>query len=1050
MVELIAYGQKPLAANAPTGEMFVLDLANPGALSLTYEISKGEEIMGRYSPYSQTFRLPFSNGNSEFFGHFYDVNIQPLAIVASDAIRFNVHQKCYAEIRVDGIPIIQGSLQLKNVHLKEEEYEVVVFGQEANLFQDISDKKLADLFISNGVQNTDYDVALSDANVVDSFDLSNDVTQGTVGAGTVIIPIIDYGHISPQNFLYYESNQTSLSGMAVANFLEPYMLKPAISVDKLFRLIFNQAGYTLTSTDFLTSDAWTKLYMTLASDRESVATRGVLGVCVGATGPAEIATWTNTTGPDTNVIPFDNESGSGVNSNPPLFYDAGNNWNSTLYEFVAPEDGYYFGELHCRFDCTSLSGVTNASVMIGVHGSLGTQPGQPSSNDTLSYWQGLQGGSISTKILPWSVYLNAGETMTATADVNVWGGGSVDLTKEGTFLIIQASQLTNGIMSMANNMPNMLQTDFIKDLVQRFNLCIVSDKDNPSALTIQPWQDYLDAGTHKDWTDRLDLSKARKITPTDALRKKYIELGDAEDPSVFNANFQDNNGYVLGTYKQEIGDDFTSGTMSNTSQFAPFQVKPIPRSDFGVSTDVPDFLILRDFGQDIDGPIKDAKPKLFYHNGLKTLNNGNSFFVGEQESTSYPLCLPFYNNGSPMDADSPMLYWNFEVPEAFNNPTFGAEPSQNGYFQKYHQQFLLSIYDDDARLFECSMMLSATDIFNFKFNDEIQIENTPYRVLKISGYQPFEDVPCQVQLLKKVNKVGSAYLPDADKECDLNVLGLKADGTVIFVDPTDGTTSTGTEECCNENHYYWDGTDCLWNVGNGGGGGTQSPGKNPNAPSADGKNYKSAIAGFVSKKSISSDRMFNPIQGEHSIRGVNATSSSPSIQKNFVLYATTYSTGAVVATPDGTSNSLGRLVLESGMMCRYVVRALSVQSDNRAVTGSYGSSSFKVFSFMAKNIDGTITTSGGEVSDFAQDDADAGIRRVSIASAVGRLDFNTTDDFGVEISCEGSADRVITWHLDCSATFMSISTYEQFTSDGLLLENMGFILTENNSILEEE
>jgi len=138
------------------------------------------------------------------------------------------------------------------------------------------------------------------------------------------------------------------------------------------------------------------------------------------------------------------------------------------------------------------------------------------------------------------------------------------------------------------------------------------------------------------------------------------------------------------------------------------------------------------------------------------------------------------------------------------------------------------------------------------------------------------------------------------------------------------------------------------------------------------------------------------------------------------------------------------------MMCRYVVRALSVQSDNRAVTGSYGSSSFKVFSFMAKNIDGTITTSGGEVSDFAQDDADAGIRRVSIASAVGRLDFNTTDDFGVEISCEGSADRVITWHLDCSATFMSISTYEQFTSDGLLLENMGFILTENNSILEEE
>ena len=66
MIELIAYGQTPTADNTEVGLQYTLDVSNPGALSLTYEVSKGEDIMGRYSPYSQTFRLPFTNTNTEF------------------------------------------------------------------------------------------------------------------------------------------------------------------------------------------------------------------------------------------------------------------------------------------------------------------------------------------------------------------------------------------------------------------------------------------------------------------------------------------------------------------------------------------------------------------------------------------------------------------------------------------------------------------------------------------------------------------------------------------------------------------------------------------------------------------------------------------------------------------------------------------------------------------------------------------------------------------------------------------------------------------------
>ena len=140
MIELIAYGQTPQATNDPVGTSYMLDVSNPGAISLTYQ------VLGRYSPFSQTFRLPFSNINSEFFGHYYDINIDPQAVNNAEVPKFDIHRKAYCEIRMDGVPIIQGSLQLKKVHIKTEEYEVVVFGLEANLFQDIGDLKLIDAF----------------------------------------------------------------------------------------------------------------------------------------------------------------------------------------------------------------------------------------------------------------------------------------------------------------------------------------------------------------------------------------------------------------------------------------------------------------------------------------------------------------------------------------------------------------------------------------------------------------------------------------------------------------------------------------------------------------------------------------------------------------------------------------------------------------------------------------------------------------------------------------------------------------------------------------
>lgn len=1054
MIELVAYEQKPQASNDAVGKQHVLDIANGGSVSLTYEVGKGDNVLGRYSPFSQTFRLPFTNTNTAFFGKYYNVNIQPLQVNPVEVPRFNIHQKVYAEIRVDGIPIITGSLQLKNVYNKSEEFEVAVFGMEANIFQELKDQKLIDLFINDsGAQNVDYDVSLTANKISTSWTLSNDVTEGSIGNGVIIFPLADYGLAGAYNFLHYENNQYGVGGLATNDFLQPYMFKPAIQVAHLFEKIINEAGYTLATNSFLTSDAWTKLYMTLATDRESVATRGALGLCV-ASDQSVVHNFTGTSPAGQTVyetLALNDDTGTGISNNPPALFDAADNWNTTQYRFTAPATGYYYGELNVNYSATFV-GNFGGAIGYGVSGPNGGNTIASGNNGFLNI---VSGTNTQGPTLTFQCFLNIGESLEATLKFVIYGssgGQSIKVNGAGTYLTIYASQLTNGIASMPQNMPDMQQVDFVKDLSERFNLCIVADSEDPTKLNVQPWQDYLDAGTRKDWTYKLDTSQEFNIKPTDSIRKKFLKFSDAEDSTLTNAKFIEANDYVVGRYEQEVGQDFTSGELTNSPRFAPFMVSRIPKVSNTDDSDYPNVLIHKGYGIDTNGPISDAKPKLFYYNGLKAIDGGHFFKINTTSFTSYPLCLPFYNNGDPIAADSPLLLWEWDSFPILGNPTFGSTPSSEGYFARYWQQFLMSIYGDEARLVECSMQLSAADIFSFKFNDEINIKDTPYRVLKISNYQPFADVPCKVQLLKKLNPFKAVVIPEPDQECNLEVVGFLQDGTVIFEDPTTGTQTSGTEECCNEAHYYWNGSACLWNFGHGGGGNGNNDGKNPNTAAFEGKSLVTNVGGVHALKNKQAHN-FNPVVGEISIRGTNFVSNTNTTQKNFVYYATTYGSAPVFATPSGSDDSTGNLLLPPNFMARFVIRMLSVQSDNYSATsgtGSFGSTAFKVYTFIAKNIDGTITTTGSEQTDFAQADADAGSRSVTIAAGKGTGGF-VDQVLGVGVRCTGPADTVVTWHLDMSVTFMDIASPSQNKStELLLLEDLGLILTENANNLEQE
>ena len=97
----------------------------------------------------------------------------------------------------------------------------------------------------------------------------------------------------------------------------------------------------------------------------------------------------------------------------------------------------------------------------------------------------------------------------------------------------------NGEVQMYHNVPDITQSDFVKDLVNRFNLIIKSDAGNEKLLLIEPYQDYIDGGSTNYWTDKLDTSKEMVIKSTNELQSRFLEFKDLDDGDFFNKRYKD-------------------------------------------------------------------------------------------------------------------------------------------------------------------------------------------------------------------------------------------------------------------------------------------------------------------------------------------------------------------------------------------------------------------------------------------------------------------------------------------------------------------------------
>ena len=990
MIRLVALDQDNSAQTT-------LDLEGSPSISLNLAVAKPGETMQRHAPYSQTFRLPFTDRNNVFFAHFYEVTL-------ADG-DFDPTQKTEVLIFEDGVQVIRGAMQLRAVRLMAQVYEVNVLGDVADLFAEMGSKLLRDAFKSSpGQYITSYNYAQTAANVIDSQDLTNNICQNPAAMddGTVIIPLADHGLRVDQQPLVAQSGY-GLMGSAVGNTaLTAQMLKPAIRLQEVIDRILRSNGFFY-SSDFFDSAYFETIYMTLADHVDRVPATAA-GQCKAVIQFASNP-YTNAVEGEWVTVPINSTVLYGG-------FDTDGLFNTVTDTYVCGEAGTHNFSAKLRFrllfagageSVELIARITRGNISIGST----TLTLTTAEDDITVEWSTsaicAAGDGVTVEF-----YIQEGQLQTGTSVDIVGGGITADDFAFSHFLCTMAP---GGLVNVPQSLPRIKQKEFFADLAQRFNLVIEADPDNPKQLYIEPYASWISDGVDAYWTDKLDLDKERTLKPTSSIKSSLINLTDKESGDVGNVDRLATLGRVFGSYEQDIDDDFASGELKNAPVFAPFFVYPVPTLQGDPITQLPNVLIHRSY--EIDGigvRPKTQPPKLFHATGLQ--DTQSTLYVSGSALTQYQLCSVYED--SPANSESRHLYWNNSDRTFSANDALiaGNPPGLGGYHRTYWSSYLADIYDKDARIFEAFLYLTPSDIRNVRFNDRFHILGATYKLTEISNYQIGTGEPTLCKFLRDLSRSSFGA-------CSAVPTSSNANGTVTFTD-ADGTTTTNPGlECCEAFGYFYDEetNTCRW--------------QNPDADDGDAGPPDTPTDAQDPEPLTNGD---NP--GPVSPTGTNTNTTDPdsgtvSVYDEVILTGETTGSGGVVPTaPNGVPIQVADNTIAVG-----VVRITSI-----TVGGTSGvpyTTKFETWRFLANGNDESVTvteTNGTELS-FGS----PGLRRLTAAMADGILSFTVT----------GEVDEIINWTLSVEMVRMYASNIAS-DINAILTEAGQRLTAENGNILIQE
>ena len=883
-VRLVAYRRETTASDTYDTTEYNLDLEKNPNVVVNYKWLDLKNPSQRKSSFSQTLKLPFSNANNNFFENWFDVNL--------DTLVYNTKVKFQAVLYIDSVPQLKGFIQLKSIYLNARLYEVALFGGTADFFTDLKDNKLRDAFRQEDTTQTDLyllsrllDHKLTLDNIVNSWTTGLTTVLGTT-TNDIMYPIIDYGHtISPySDSMFWNPSDiwsvTNVEGGDLNEAVSRYGmvrgedLKPSIRIQRLLHIISAKAGYSIKSTflgingDVLSDTSFfSRLFMTLSTENDRVQT--LFNTSDGSEAP--FIGFEATCGSNTSSVVIGGFLGSplaGVmdDLNVTEVYDPNNLYGNNLSVFDL--DGYGFLAPSIKMPLDTGGGesmLPTGDITVKVTMSI-TVPGATNGGNTIeqpispnmSWWtygdnsypetqEFLMGGGgqSATETFEWTKTLpnNAGQVYFFS--LNFWAneyyspGDTMNITVNScTIETLQTENVAllsggmNGEVQMYHNMPDITQADFVKDLLNRFNLIIKTDADNEKLLLIEPYQDYIGDGGINYWTDKLDVSKEQVIKSTNELQSKHLKFGDLEDSDILNQRYTKQHGLVYGEYNEFRRNDFAKDEFKNFSVTSPFIAQGLGRCTYNTDTgivgisgasptnNVATAFCFEALENEARNPLSQIKPKIFYYSGTPVDVTGTNPITGSAYSfhilsagyindttgakdtnNKFPLCLQYnLDTLGDITANTKILNWTYYSP-AFNSgftfDVFGGVYSTHGYYNDYWSQYINELYSDEARIMDCYLNLSPTDILSFSsegFKDTYYIKNTLWRVISIDNYLVGGNKSTKVRLLKVIESLTN--------DCGA-IPTIGQTGLMTWVDSSTGASTSITNACCEEVNSDW-------------------------------------------------------------------------------------------------------------------------------------------------------------------------------------------------------------------------------------------------------
>jgi len=518
------------------------------------------------SDFTRQITLPGTKKNNAFFEHVYDISIESPFLFAT-----NVKVPAYFDF--DSVYLSQGYLQLNKVNVIAnkfiDSYEVTIYGTLSSFGREINRLYLTDL------------TTLQSLNHTSSLDNISASWNGNLFNGDIVYPLADYGtgyRFTQGGVDLYGIDDVDGS-LCVQNF------KPAIRVKKVWDAIFEETGYTYSSSFW--QQSWLDdVYMICNNSLKYPEYSGI-----------DLETY--------GKIKISAVSGSGmVNVNL-----ASGSWTTLpWYNKLSDPQNFYNNGAYKVEKITNLKGAL--SININVSCSINNMPGTLSGGST---WQirMLETGSstpYSTRAVQSFIYFFDELQQSRTGGINTtyelgsefkfdsipagnyyfqirqtpnFATGSlptVTLDPLGTpksFLEIrQVNQAADGrVLDIPTNMPygtnGIKLVDFLLGIQRKFNLVIYADKTKPNQFIVETFNEWYKRGERKDFNKYINLDEKISVTPANNYAVNNLNFGDTLDQDFISQQFSKGANREYGKiYYTDTNNFFSQGTFDVKTTFA--------------------------------------------------------------------------------------------------------------------------------------------------------------------------------------------------------------------------------------------------------------------------------------------------------------------------------------------------------------------------------------------------------------------------------------------------------------------------------------------------